>query len=77
MSKVIFDFLKQNEYSNSLKTINKNIEWQRLDDKQSSRIRLIREGDFLEKNDFEKQFLWFKINLEKFFSVFNKHFNYN
>ena len=77
LHKKVFDFLKQKEYSNSLKVINKNIEWKRIDDKKASRIMLKIEGDFLEKNDFEKQFIWFRVNLEKFFSVFNDHFDLN
>jgi hypothetical protein len=77
LHKKVFDFLKQKEYSNSLKVINKNIEWKRMDDKKASRIMLKIEGDFLEKNDFEKQFIWFRVNLEKFFSVFNDHFDLN
>ena len=54
LHKKVFDFLKQKEYSNSLKVINKNIEWYRMDGKKASRIMLKIEGDFLEKNDFEK-----------------------
>jgi hypothetical protein len=77
LDKTVFDFLKQKEYSNSLKVINKNIEWLRMDDRMGSRIMLKIEGDFLEKNSLEKQFIWFKVNLEKFFSVFNKYFDLN
>ena len=71
--KLIFDFLKQNEYSNSLNLINKDIQWERMEGKRASRIAYRIEGDFLEKNDLEKQFFWLKGYLEKFFSVFKKH----
>lgn len=47
-----------------------SLDWQELPDRKGSRIVVFKEGHFDNKDEWEKDMIWFKETLEKFDSVF-------
>lgn len=74
LSKNIFDYLHKIEIENSITYIDKNIKWDRLEGRKGSRIIHQMEGDFLEKEEWDTQFIWLKRNIDNFLFVFEKYF---
>ncbi len=65
-----FDKLYKMAFDKSLEEIGKDLAWERMDEKVTSAVILKTSADFLDQNDWENQFVWFKINLEKFIKFF-------
>ncbi len=71
-SKELFNSLeeKKEEISNELEV---NLDWQALEGKKASRIKLTNDSDVLIKENWEKDFEWMKEWGEKFQKVFSKY----
>jgi hypothetical protein len=65
-----FDKLYEIAYNVSLKEIDGNIIWDRMEELSRCGVILRRKADFADKNDWSNQFLWFKENLEKYVQFF-------
>lgn len=69
-SKDYFDRLSEIGKENSFKLISNQIQWKRYDNQKQQVILLTEEGDYRNKNDWERQFTWFRKNLESFVRYF-------
>lgn len=69
-AKEAFDKLYELAFENSLDEISNSLEWNRMEGRKMSAVTLKTEGDFSNKKDWERQFTWFKENLEKFTRFF-------
>jgi hypothetical protein len=65
-----FDKLYELAYDNSLIEISRALEWNRMEGRKMTAVTLKTDGDFADKKDWERQFEWFKNNLEKFTKFF-------
>jgi hypothetical protein len=65
-----FDRLYEIAYKDSLVEVNQNLMWYKIQAKVGCTIILKAYADFMEKNDWTNQFVWFKENLEKFDKYF-------
>jgi len=65
-----FDKLKDMAEQKSYGIVSKQIQWQRIDDKKQSAITLSTNGDIRNKDEWNKQFEWFKNNIELFIEFF-------
>ncbi len=65
-----FDKLYEIAYKDSLVEVNQNLMWYKIQAKVGCTITLKAYADFMEKNDWTNQFVWFKENLEKFDKYF-------
>jgi hypothetical protein len=65
-----YDKLYKTAHENSFNEINKDLVWDKMDDKKMSAISLKALGNFRDKNDWNNQFQWFKDNLEGFAKYF-------
>lgn len=74
-NKAVFDLLFKFEYDNLNQLLRENVQWERLDEKKISRVRISKEDDFLDKTDWDGQFLWLKTQVESLLSIFNKYIN--
>jgi hypothetical protein len=61
-----FDKLYKLAYDTSLIEVSKDLDWNRMEGRKMTAVTLKTEGDFSDKKDWERQFEWFKNNLEKF-----------
>lgn len=61
-----FDQLYELAYNNSLVEINQDLMWNKMQAKAGCAITLKAYADFMERNDWNNQYAWFKENLEKF-----------
>ena len=73
-NKAVFDLLFKFENDNLNQLLSENIQWDRLDSSKASRVIITKEGDFLDKTDWDGQFLWLKTQIEGLLSIFNKYF---
>jgi len=46
--------------------------WMSLENKKASRIKVVREADILEQEDWDNYINWMCINAESFYKVFGK-----
>jgi hypothetical protein len=69
-AKEAFDKLYELAFENSLDEISNSLEWNRMEGRKMSAVTLKTDGDFSNKKDWERQFTWFKENLEKFTKFF-------
>ncbi len=69
-AKEAFDKLYELAFENSLDEISNSLEWNRMEGRKMSAVTLKTDGDFSNKKDWERQFTWFKENLEKFTRFF-------
>jgi hypothetical protein len=69
-AKQIFDILKNKYETQSLNEIDKNLIWNRMEDRIASCISLIRNVNISDRSDWENQFNWFMDKLEKFDTFF-------
>lgn len=69
-AKEAFDKLYELAFENSLDEISNSLEWNRMEGRKMSAVTLKTEGDFSNKKDWDRQFTWFKENLEKFTKFF-------
>ncbi len=69
-AKEAFDKLYELAFENSLDEISNSLEWNRMEGRKMSAVTLKIDGDFSNKKDWERQFTWFKENLEKFTRFF-------
>jgi hypothetical protein len=65
-----FDKLYELAYDKSLIEISRALEWNRMEGRKMTAVTLKTDGDFADKKDWERQFEWFKNNLEKFTKFF-------
>lgn len=65
-----FDKLHEQSYENSLKEINTDLVWDKMEGRKMSVVMLKSNGDFSEKSDWKNQFSWFKEHLEKYTKYF-------
>jgi hypothetical protein len=65
-----FDKLYELGFERSMIEISDQIEWNRMEGRKMSAVMLKTTGDFTDKNDWQRQFQWFKSNLEKFTQLF-------
>lgn len=70
--KEYFDRLKKIAYEKSLIEINKDLVWDRMDENIRSAVKLSKSADYTKEEDWERLFIWFKTNLEKFSKFFKK-----
>ena len=57
-------------YENSLKEVNPDLVWDKMETRKMSAVMLKSNGDFTKKTDWQNQFAWFKDNIEKFTKFF-------
>lgn len=69
-AKEAFDKLYELAFENSLDEISNSLEWNRMEGRKMSAVTLKTDGDFSNKKDWERQFTWFKENLQKFTKFF-------
>lgn len=69
-AKEAFDKLYELAFENSLDEISNSLDWNRMEGRKMSAVTLKTEGNFSNKKDWERQFTWFKENLEKFTKFF-------
>lgn len=69
-AKINFDKLKNTAYEKSFDEISKELIWERMDEKKVSIVKLKTQGDFTNEKDWNRQFQWFKNNLEAFTKYF-------
>lgn len=65
-----FDKLYSNGFKRSVEIIGNEIIWDRNDANNSSTVAVSCNADYANKEDWERQFSWFKENLEKFANFF-------
>lgn len=75
-SKTNFDKLKKLCYNESMKEMN-GLFWDRMDGKKMTHIYLKNECDFTNENDWNNQFKWFMVNMEKMFNFFKPYIKDN
>lgn len=68
-----YDKLHEIAYQNSLSEINKDLVWDEMEGRKRSSVVLKISADFTDKKDWENQFEWFRVNLEKFMNYFKPH----
>ena len=73
-SKGLFDYLLSNK-STIEKELKQKLEWMELESKKASRIKLKKEADISNTEDWEKYFKWLMDITEQFQKVFSKHIN--
>jgi hypothetical protein len=69
-AKELFEKLKDSSYSNSLNHVSEDVVWDVMEGRKMSAVTLKTRGDFSNKNDWIRQFEWFKEHLEKFTKFF-------
>jgi hypothetical protein len=57
-------------HENSMAEVSKDLVWDKMDGRKMSAVMLKSSADFSNKNDWTKQFAWFKENLERFTKYF-------
>lgn len=67
-----YEKLYNNYYENSLIEVNKSIVWDKMEGRKMSAVMLKTEADFSKKSEWNKQYEWFKVNLEKFTKYFKQ-----
>lgn len=65
-----YDKLYEIAYEKSLEEISEDLVWDRLEGRKMSVVMLKTTGDFLKRNEWTKQFIWFKDYLERFINYF-------
>jgi len=65
-----FDKLYELAFNSSLKEIDKEIAWDRMDKNVRSAVILRKQADYFNKADWDNQFQWFKENLENYVKFF-------
>ena len=65
-AKELFEKLKDLSYSNSFNHVSEDVVWDVMEGRKMSAVTLKTGGDFTNKNDWVRQFEWFKEHLEKF-----------
>lgn len=69
-AKETFDKLYEIAFQDSLKAISSNLVWDRLENRKMSGVTLKTSGDFTDRTDWNNQFEWFKVNIERFIAFF-------
>lgn len=69
-AKYNYDKLYKMAFKDSFSTINKNLIWDKMEDRKMSAVTLKYSSDFTKKNDWNNQFSWFQEHLEKFTNYF-------
>jgi len=70
-SKVNYDRLKRIAYDQSLIEVSKDLVWDRMEKNIRSAVKLTKNADYMNKQDWGDQFQWFKVHLEKYYIFFN------
>jgi hypothetical protein len=65
-----FDSLRKIAYKNSYREISEDLVWDRMDENIRSAVKLIKSANYTDKSNWVNQFLWYKVNLEKFDNFF-------
>ena len=65
-----YDKLYETAYHNSLKEINEDLVWDKMEARKMSAIMLKAAGDFTNTGEWSNQFQWFKEYLERFIKYF-------
>jgi Domain of unknown function (DUF4268) len=65
-----YDKLYEIGYEDSLKEVNKDLVWDKMEGRKMSAVMLKTSGDFTKKGDWTNQFTWFKENIEKYTKFF-------
>ena len=65
-----YDKLYETAYQNSLKEINEDLVWDKMEGRKMSAIMLKAAGDFANTGEWNNQFQWFKEYLERFIKYF-------
>jgi hypothetical protein len=69
-AKETFERLYQIAHKDSLSAISPNLIWDSMEGRKMSAVILKTTGDFTDKKDWQKQFEWFRIYLEKYVNFF-------
>jgi hypothetical protein len=65
-----FDKLHRLFYEASLTEISREIKWDRMEERKGCAIILQKPADFKNRNEWDQQFEWFRIHLEKYVRFF-------
>jgi len=71
-SKKLFQYMLANKAAIE-EELGYTLEWMELEGKKASRIRLSRDAEIEETEEWSKYFIWFLTNAEKFHNVFGKY----
>lgn len=69
-SKENYEKLYSKSYQDSLELISKDIIWDKMESRKTSCVILKTKAILSKKSDWNSQYEWFKVNLEKFMKVF-------
>ncbi len=69
-AKETFDKLFQMAYKDSIEAISPNLIWDKMEGRKMSAVTLKTTADFADKNDWNNQFKWFRIYIEKYIHYF-------
>lgn len=65
-----FDRLYSSCFDSSIEVIGSDVVWDRNDPNNSSTVAAVLDADYANREDWERQFSWFKENLERFHQFF-------